>query len=87
MSIMNSPVVMRSRRRGRQPNRKNASSWSSGCDDSAIEALFSAIGDGCKFEYQDFEEEVAAERRRKRDPAKRKSVTFADCQEVQEMSE
>ena len=75
------------RRRGQ----RNASSWSSGCDDSAIEALFSAIGNGGgggKYGSQDFDEEVAEERRRRaRDPAKRKSVTFAECQEVLEMSE
>lgn len=80
-----SPVVLRSNRgrRGRQPHRRNASSWSSGCDDSAIEALFKAIGAN-----QDYAaDEAAVERRRKKDPSKRKSVTFADCQEVLEMSE
>ena len=80
---------MRSRdgRGRRRRGQRNASSWSSGCDDSAIEALFSAIGNG-KYESQDFDEEVAEERRRRaRDPAKRKSVTFAECQEVLEMSE
>ena len=82
---------MRSRdgRGRRRRGQRNASSWSSGCDDSAIEALFSAIGNGGgKYESQDFDEEVAEERRRRaRDPAKRKSVTFAECQEVLEMSE
>ena len=79
---------MRSREnrgRRRQP-RRNASSWSSGCDDSAIEALFAVVGsNGGKFEYEQDCEVI--ERRRRRDPAKRKSVTFADCQEVLEMSE
>ena len=84
---------MRSRegRGRRRRGQRNASSWSSGCDDSAIEALFSAIGNGGggKYGSQDFDEEVAEERRRRsaRDPAKRKSVTFAECQEVLEMSE
>ena len=83
-------MVMRSRdgRGRRRRGQRNASSWSSGCDDSAIEALFSAIGNGGKYGSQDFDEEVAEERRRRaRDPAKRKSVTFAECQEVLEMSE
>ena len=85
-------MVMRSRdgRGRRRRGQRNASSWSSGCDDSAIEALFSAIGNGGggKCESQDLDEEVVEERRRRaRDPAKRKSVTFAECQEVLEMSE
>ena len=51
-----------------------------------MEAARSAESDlsRCKKELA----EVAEERRRRtRDPAKRKSVTFAECQEVLEMSE
>ena len=61
----------------------------SGCDDSAIESLFATIDCGSR-KYEDHcnnESMVTVERRQKRDPSKRKSVTFADCQEVLEMSE
>ena len=61
----------------------------SGCDDSAIESLFAAIDcGGRKYEDNCIDESmVSVVRRQKRDPSKRKSVTFADCQEVLEMSD
>ena len=62
--------------------------WLSGCDDSTIEFLFVAIDiSGRKHEdHQADELMVSIARRQKRDLSKRKSVTFADCQEVLKMN-
>ena len=63
-------------------------SRSESCEDSNIESFFVVIdSSGRKHEdHQADELMVSIARRQKRDLSKRKSVTFADCQEVLKMN-
>ena len=68
-------VLVRRRPRGRSHRPlggRNASSWSEGCDDSAIAALF--IGNETKVSEDEGDAEEKTSNRNKR-----KSVTFAEC--------